>query len=535
MGGEDLLDLSAGLLELRLRAPLDGHDGRDAKGVHLRALEVVSERLGVLLGLAHGGRHVVLVDEVADLGTARVELVGVVLLGDLVQVVLGGRDCRGELPGTDMPCDGEVVGQARQVRDKGVLHGLAVAVERDVIGFNPAAADNHAGVAAIAVSGEDGRGRHELAGRQADGPGQALEARRARAIVLARHCLDDVEALLSVEDVRVRAKIADEPKEGISLLRQTGHRTLQRVGGNGNRDDAVAAHRTGGLGKHGAGPCVVLATQDVAALVTGDLAEQQVGGELLRAHALVHDEDTESDRVVERVEVSRPRLAHEILVLGSRSLIVDVIDAKGDGVGLAVDAHDAVNREQLVGDEFRGRPLGLDELHIGQEGRVNTEIRLRFIGRPGGAEGNGRDVGTAFRDIPVALLPQLLQALVHLTHTFLPARLEGARAALLGLGNLSFLPSFLTEASAIACAIPAGTASCSNFLDFIAVFSRRLPSRTSAFVFFGTDTSKVGTVNVSCSGSARSFNMSGSHFSDLRPWCEWRPITPIATQIGITV
>ena len=90
MSGEHLLHLAAGLLELRLRTPLDGHDGRDAKGVHLRALEVVSERLGVLLGLAHGGRHVVLVDEVADLGTARVELVGIVLLGDLVQVVLGG-------------------------------------------------------------------------------------------------------------------------------------------------------------------------------------------------------------------------------------------------------------------------------------------------------------------------------------------------------------------------------------------------------------------------------------------------------------
>ena len=69
--------------------------------------------------------------------------------------------------------------------------------------------------------------------------------------------------------------------------------------------------------------------------------------------------------MVERVKVSCPCLAHEILVLGPRALVVDVIDSKRDGVGLAVDAHDAVNREQLVGDEFRGRPLGLDELNVG--------------------------------------------------------------------------------------------------------------------------------------------------------------------------
>ena len=171
MRGEHLLHLAAGLLELGLRAPLDGHDGRDAEGVHLRALEVVSERLGVLLGLAHRGRHVVLVDEVADLGTARVELIGIVLLGDLVQVVLGGRDRGRELPGTDVPRDGKVVGQSRQVRDKGVLHGLAVTVEGYVVGLNPATADDHAGVAAVAVCGEDGGGRHELAGREAHSPG----------------------------------------------------------------------------------------------------------------------------------------------------------------------------------------------------------------------------------------------------------------------------------------------------------------------------------------------------------------------------
>ena len=113
--GEHLLDLAAGLLELRLRAALDGNDRRDAESVHLRALKVVSESLGVLLGLAHGGRHVALVDEVADLGTARVELIGVVFLGDLMQVVLCSGDRGREFPGPDVPGDGEVVGQARQI------------------------------------------------------------------------------------------------------------------------------------------------------------------------------------------------------------------------------------------------------------------------------------------------------------------------------------------------------------------------------------------------------------------------------------
>ena len=189
--------------------------------------------------------------------------------------------------------------------------------------------------------------------------------------------------------------------------------------------------------------------------------------------------------MVERVEVSRPRLANEILVLGSRPLIVDVIDAKGDGVGLAVDAHDAVNREQLVGDEFRGRPLRLDELHIGRERSVDAQLHLFLVSRPRRSEGDGWHIGTVFRDILVTLLLQLFQAFVHLTHALLPTGLESVRAALLGLGNLSFeivnsqfahlgfLPSFLTEASAIAWAIPAGTASCSNFLAFLAALSRR--------------------------------------------------------------
>ncbi len=271
-----------------------------------------------------------------------------------------------------MPCDGEVVGQARQVRDKGVLHGLAVTVERDVVGLNPSTADDHAGVAAVAICGEDRGGRHELAGRKADGPGQALEIRRARSVILPRHGLDDIEALLAIEDMCIGTEVAHEAQEGIRLLGEARYRALQRVGGHGNRDDAVAAHRTGGFGEHGAGPCVVLTSQDVTALITGNLAVQQVGGELLRAHALVHDEDAEANRMVERVEVSRPCFAYEILVLGSRSLVVDIIDAKGNGVGLAVDAHDAVNREQLVGNEFRGRPLRLDELHIGRERSVDA-------------------------------------------------------------------------------------------------------------------------------------------------------------------
>ena len=309
--------------------------------------------------------------------------------------------------------------------------------------------------------------------------------------------------------MRIGPEVAHEAQEGIRLLGQPGHRTLQRVSGHGNRDNAVAAHRAGGLGKHGAGPCIVLAAQDVTALIAGNLTEEQVGCELLRAHALVHDENAETYRVVERIEVSRPRLAHEILVLGSRSLVVDVIDAKGDGVGLAVDAHGAVNREQLVGDEFRGRPLRLDELHIGRERSVYTELGLFLVCRPGRAEGDGWHVGAVIRDILVTFLLQFFQAFVHLAHALLPTGLEGARAALLGLGNLSveivnsqfahlgFLPSFLTEASAIAWAIPAGTASCSNFLAFLAAFSRRFCSRTSAFVFFGTATSKVGTASVS--------------------------------------
>ena len=113
--GEHLLDFAAGLLELRLRAALDGNDRRDAERMHFRAFEVVSEGLGVLLGLTHGRRHVTLVDEVADLGTARVELIGVIFLGDLMQVVLCSGDRGREFPGPDVPGDGEVVGQARQI------------------------------------------------------------------------------------------------------------------------------------------------------------------------------------------------------------------------------------------------------------------------------------------------------------------------------------------------------------------------------------------------------------------------------------
>ena len=74
--------------------------------------------------------------------------------------------------------------------------------------------------------------------------------------------------------MRIGPEVAHEAQEGIRLLGQPGHRTLQRVSGHGNRDNAVAAHRAGGLGKHGAGPCIVLAAQDVTALIAGNLTEE---------------------------------------------------------------------------------------------------------------------------------------------------------------------------------------------------------------------------------------------------------------------